>query len=579
MRLGLGPVFAFESLTQSRRWQLYALRSVFAGLLLASLGVVWWGNVAGRSLPTIRAQAEVGQQFCVAIVGTQLVLVLLAAPAATAGAICLDKSRGTLAHVLVTDLSSVEIVLGKLAARLVPVLGLVACGLPTLALGSLLGGIDPRALTEAFLLTVGVALVGCALALVLSVWGSKVHEVLAGTYLILLVWVLAGPSWWLVRIATGATWGLPDWAEYVNPFWLAITRITTPGRASDWEGPIFLGASALVAVGLASMAVLRLRSVAAREGCRGGARTAFARALAHELDRFVPKLPGPRLDPNPVLWREWHRRRPKRWARFVWSLYLFAAVAITALAIATELESSTRGTSTRREVSIVLVSGQTAVGFLLLSLWSATALAEERVRGSLDILLTTPMPTRSILWGKWWGVYRATLVLSVFPGLATLPTAYLRARWEGFFLIVAYVLTVGAALTSLGLALATWVSQLGRAIALTVTAYILVTVGWIFLVVGLMPRSNGVEAPGMASASPFFGVIFLLIEMSEPPHVDWYACLGWMMLWTTVYAATALGLALATHATFDRCLGRRPEPFLPALSTRSTQARPLDREQ
>ena len=57
------------------------------------------------------------------------------APAATAGAVCLDKMRGTLDHMLATDLSNAEIVLGKLGVRLVPVLGLVACVLPIMALG------------------------------------------------------------------------------------------------------------------------------------------------------------------------------------------------------------------------------------------------------------------------------------------------------------------------------------------------------------------------------------------------------------------------------------------------------------
>ena len=42
---------------------------------------------------------------------------MLAAPAATAGAICLDRACGTLAHLLATDLSDPEIVLGKLAAQ------------------------------------------------------------------------------------------------------------------------------------------------------------------------------------------------------------------------------------------------------------------------------------------------------------------------------------------------------------------------------------------------------------------------------------------------------------------------------
>ena len=61
--------------------------------------------------------ALLGQWFYIGVVGVQLTLVLVAAPAATAGAICLDRTRGTLADMLVTDLSSAEIVLGTLAAR------------------------------------------------------------------------------------------------------------------------------------------------------------------------------------------------------------------------------------------------------------------------------------------------------------------------------------------------------------------------------------------------------------------------------------------------------------------------------
>ena len=74
----------------------------------------------------------------------QLVLVMLAGPAATAGTICLDKcGRGAMAHLLITDLSDAEIVLGKLAARLVPVVGLIACALPVTALGRWSGGLTP----------------------------------------------------------------------------------------------------------------------------------------------------------------------------------------------------------------------------------------------------------------------------------------------------------------------------------------------------------------------------------------------------------------------------------------------------
>ena len=58
-------------------------------------------------------------------IATELTLVLLAAPPATAGAVCLDKARGTLDHILATDLSDAEIVLGKLGVHVSSVLGLV----------------------------------------------------------------------------------------------------------------------------------------------------------------------------------------------------------------------------------------------------------------------------------------------------------------------------------------------------------------------------------------------------------------------------------------------------------------------
>ena len=50
-----------------------------------------------------------------------------------------------------TDLSNAEIVLDKLAVRLVPVLGLIAGVVPLAALASLQVGVDPLALFGLFL--------------------------------------------------------------------------------------------------------------------------------------------------------------------------------------------------------------------------------------------------------------------------------------------------------------------------------------------------------------------------------------------------------------------------------------------
>ena len=117
---GPGPVFVYEWITSSRRWQAYAWRSLFVLGLMAALlvmGISRGPDVIVATTSVLRALAQLGEGFFVAVIGTQLTLVLLAAPAATAGAICLDRSRGTLTHLLVTDLTDREIVLGKLAAR------------------------------------------------------------------------------------------------------------------------------------------------------------------------------------------------------------------------------------------------------------------------------------------------------------------------------------------------------------------------------------------------------------------------------------------------------------------------------
>src|SRR5215470_3123493 len=192
MRLGPGPVFVYEGLTAARRWQLYAMRAGFVGLILIGMAMVSRqvlsrANAAGTV--SFRDLARFGQSMYESIAWIELSLVLLVAPAATAGAVCLDKARGTLDHMLATDLSNAEIVLGKLGVRLIPVLGLIACILPLSALTSLLGGIDPVALFGSFLTSIACAILGCSLAMVLSVWGRKTHEVLKVTYLILILWL------------------------------------------------------------------------------------------------------------------------------------------------------------------------------------------------------------------------------------------------------------------------------------------------------------------------------------------------------------------------------------------------------
>src|SRR3954471_3565243 len=87
-RLGLSPVFAYESLRAARRWTMYAWRAGFVLALLGGLALVWLvalGELQRTASSTAKAQADLAKAFFAIIECVAVVTVLLVAPAATAG--------------------------------------------------------------------------------------------------------------------------------------------------------------------------------------------------------------------------------------------------------------------------------------------------------------------------------------------------------------------------------------------------------------------------------------------------------------------------------------------------------------
>ena len=567
---GLGPVFAYEWLTASRRWQGYALRSLLVLLLLLGLSGVWLGSHDGAGELSVQQLAEIGRGFYAVTTLIVLGLVGLAAPAATAGAICLDKARGNLTLLFSTDLTDAEIVLGKLAARLVPVLGLIACAAPVQALATLLGGVDPAMPTGAILVCLACAVFGCTLALTLSVWGRKTHEVLLATYAFGILYLLAAPIWaalvpMLPRWARSA-W-LPGYLALLpyNPVFLVLAPLGGPPGL----GPIGLGEQArFCALGLLTSALLaaaatwRIRAVVIRQAGQGEATRRADRpagARRGPLARLARLLPSPSLDGNPVLWREWHRRRPSRWSVAVWGLFGLLSSGFSLWAIVDALGGAGPG---GRDAGGVISGLQVSAGLLLLSVSAATSLAEERQRGSLDVLLATPLSTRSIVLGKWWGAFRGVPPLTVLPVLIAAALATHTGFALGPALIGGLVVAYGAAITSLGLALATWLPRMGRAIGLTAGLYVVVLIGAI--PVGMILFGNGPSGAGdgFAAASPFWGVGFssAMFGGTAGPGHEIEKQAAWLVLWIVAYGLVAFGLLLATLKTFNRCLGRIDDP-------------------
>jgi hypothetical protein len=97
-----------------------------------------------------------------------------------------------------------------------------------------------------------------------------------------------------------------------------------------------------------------------------------------------------------------------------------------------------------------------------------------------------------------------------------------------------------------------------------VTLYVVITVGWLFLMMMVLNGPRSSEGPMMAS--PFFGPGEIAFELYNSRGID-DNHLGWLLFWTIVYALLAAGLLFATLGTFNACLGR-VEAGLPALGPR-----------
>src|SRR5436305_1279842 len=121
-----GPVFDVELLTLARRKRYYAFRFLYGLLLLFLIAqndpAVNGGYHVGASGElSIQELAEVGRMMFTTFAWSQAVVVLMITPALVAGVIADEKQRKTLHYLLSSRLTSGEIVLGKLCARMLTV--------------------------------------------------------------------------------------------------------------------------------------------------------------------------------------------------------------------------------------------------------------------------------------------------------------------------------------------------------------------------------------------------------------------------------------------------------------------------
>jgi ABC-type transport system involved in multi-copper enzyme maturation permease subunit len=415
-----GPIFSVELVTTARRARHLLLRVLCAGFLAFVLVAAYqeYVPVAGGPVP-INRLAEFAKSFFAYFAFTQVFVVLLFTPALTAGTISLERERRTIEYLFATDLSNSEIVLGKLAARLVVVLCLVAAGMPILSVATLLGGIEPQWLYMVLVVALSTTLVLAALGIAVSVATKRSRDAVVRTY-VLLVAALVMPL-----IVEGILLGpaasssmrtvlrpINDELLDANPL-VALTRIFSSWtKPQDWYG---VGKLALYHAGLAVLCLVPAVAAVRRRHLKSFEVPTLSRPGQRARSRRAVGL-------RPLLWKEMYVGRTRSqhaWAtRIAMLLMVGAIVALTLWIMAQTVEYSGYLVGSRELVEIYLGTANPlaatlgSLGLLVLAAWSAASITTEKERDTWVSLLCTTLTPREIIVGKVMGnLYAARWVL------------------------------------------------------------------------------------------------------------------------------------------------------------------------
>jgi ABC-type transport system involved in multi-copper enzyme maturation permease subunit len=447
-----GPVLSLELLRGSRRGRQHVFRGVYGGLLLAEFAVfalLYLMRATGKDVfgppgwlgDPSPLGALIGWFLAVLAVQQFLVLVL-AVPAFTAGAVTEEKARGTLQGLLTTELTPLEIVSGKLIGQLVRVLDLSLPGWLLLGAVAGLGGLGPAQLLALVSgLLAPLPALGAA-GLLASVWCRRTTNAAVAVY------------------GTAAVGGAMLWV---------FGRITTPTGpfhflrlVSDNPGPTPVLSDLLMCWLAWGGLALPLLALAAWQ-----LRPAYRRQLTARARRGGWALRRPPVGDHPVRWKEQYVERvlDLPGLRLVPRPLGVAAVFALSCACSLAILLAHLPAGPARVLDLVLrldlpglenllARGKPAgtafalQGLAVMALAglaagarTSSAVCGERERQTWEALLLTPLTTKQLLRSKLWGtlnVFRPYLLAYTVPAVVV---SLLAGLWPLVWTVTFWVLT------------------------------------------------------------------------------------------------------------------------------------------
>lgn len=170
------------------------------------------------------ASAAIGRGIFIGLMLLQTLMVAVLAPAATAGAISSEREHQTLDLLAVTPISSIAIVLGKLASALAWLFVLILASIPVTALVFVFGGVAPddmiRAYIVLFATVIGLGSVGIFFSTLTRRTGASTGLTFVATLALVVgsVFLWAFLSTTSESDSTGLRRQPPEALLYLNPF-------------------------------------------------------------------------------------------------------------------------------------------------------------------------------------------------------------------------------------------------------------------------------------------------------------------------------------------------------------------------
>jgi ABC-type transport system involved in multi-copper enzyme maturation permease subunit len=410
-------VILFDLVRTTRRSNFALMRGFYAASLLAALFIVYlswvmpgreqmWRNLWEPGRVPLSLVTGFAETFFFVFTAIQFLTVLVLTPVSAAPALAEEKERRTFEFLLATPLTSTELIVGKLIARLSYLSLLVLTGLPVLGLTQLLGGIEPLVILGVYVMTLATLFsVTC-----LSIACSVVANTSRGAILLSYTWLT------YFFVFTGCCSGVPlEFISLGNPAG-ALYRLfyAIPKSGVGYYYPILVGE--YTAWHLSAGVVLYVWAV---KNLRLGSRReewASYGTMSHSPESPYSRRPRPHWDPIadlrppirdwPILWKELHAEPVIQLGGSGALVAVIATGVILPIAYVVFMfvaASAAQAGSLALATHPVAAYGGSFVACCLLvgvALKAGGTISGERIHKTWDNLLTSTLDDRTILLEK-----------------------------------------------------------------------------------------------------------------------------------------------------------------------------------